>query len=86
MRDLLKAKYYVYLDKRGGLLPYDIVYQNSDATGRKWLECVVCGYTGHWTSGGDVSTAWVRSIQHRKLKPEQIPEKVLALADELVQP
>ena len=99
MRNLINAKYYIYKNPRGGLLPYDIIYQNSNKEGKKWLECIACSYSGHWTSGGDVTRGYVRRMQRHKLKGDQIPlavktlaewatepEKVLALDDELVQP
>ena len=81
MKDLIKAKYYVYKNPMGEILPFDIVYQNSNDRGDKWLECVECDEDGEWASVGDIGIAWMRSIQHRKLKPEQIPESVRIFAE-----
>ena len=81
MKNLIKAKYYVYKNPKGELFQFDIIYQNNNTRGQIWLECVECDSDGYHAFVGDVGIAWVRSIQHRKLKPEQIPEKVRIFAD-----
>ena len=86
MKNLIKAKYYVYKNPKGELFQFDIIYQNSNTRGKVWLECVECDSDGYHAFVGDVSTAWVRSINHRKLKPEQIPQAVRELAEYLTTP
>lgn len=51
------------------------------ADSMEWLDKVNGNTYASTRIISDVGIAWVRSIQHRKLKPEQIPEKVRIFAD-----
>ena len=80
MRDLIKAKYYVYYHKRGGFMPFTVVYQNeSTITDKKWIECIICNDDGMWAGGSNISRDWMIANQWAKIK--KIPEAIKSLAE-----